>query len=83
MKEQGEYEIMPPKQGRCPVCGAEHAQFQPHNADSLYYRMIFRGQHGRFPTWEDAMAHCPENVKEACRELLRQQGIDTGAEEHG
>ena len=63
--------ILPPKPGVCQICAVDHEPDQPHNRDSLYYQMKFRQQHGRFPTWADAMAHCDEHVKKLLTELER------------
>lgn len=67
--------ILPPKPGTCQECAVEHDPAMPHNRDSLYYQMRFRQQHGRFPTWEDAMAHCSDTVKAYWVEALAKHGI--------
>ena len=56
-------QILPPKPGACLVCAAYHPKELPHNRDSIYYMLLFRQKHGRYPTWEDAAAHCTEDVK--------------------
>ena len=67
--------ILPPKPGVCPICAVDHEPDQPHNRDSLYYQMKFRQQHGRFPTWADAMAHCDEHVKQLWIAALAERGV--------
>ena len=67
--------ILPPKPGVCPICAVDHEPDQPHNHDSLYYQMKFRQQHGRFPTWADAMAHCDEHVKQLWIAALAERGV--------
>lgn len=67
--------ILPPKPGVCPVCAVKHKQDQPHNPDSLYYQMKFRQQHGRFPTWWDAMAHCEKGVQKLWIDALAERGV--------
>lgn len=47
--------LIPPMPGNCKVCGAKHGTDDPHNLYSLYYIMRFRREHGREPTWEDAI----------------------------
>ena len=47
-------------EGTCPECAVKHDPEQPHNRDSLTYQYKFYDQHGRWPTWADAMAHCPD-----------------------
>ena len=48
--------------GTCPECAVKHDPEQPHNRDSLAYQYKFYDQHGRWPTWSDAMAHCPKGL---------------------
>ncbi|MGI6234465.1 MAG: hypothetical protein ACOYI6_04320 [Christensenellales bacterium] len=73
-----EMRILPPGPGKCPVCAVEHDAQQPHDAQSLYYRMKFRQQHGRFPTWWDAMAHCDQATKDLWLDELKANGVDVG-----
>lgn len=61
---------MLPSADRCSVCATAHLPAEPHNAMSLYYQMAFRLQHGRWPTWEDAMTHCDPDVREIWTEEL-------------
>ena len=67
--------LMPPVPGTCPECAVNHTQDMPHNRDSLYYQYSFWTKHKRWPTWGDAMAHCPENVKAIWRDELMKRGI--------
>ena len=60
--------------GTCPECAVKHDPQQPHNRDSLAYQYKFYDQHGRWPTWADAMAHCPEEVKEFWARALKEMG---------
>jgi hypothetical protein len=55
--EPREMTLLPPAPGRCQVCAAIHGPGEPHNPESLYWQMAFHRQHGRWPTWEDAVAH--------------------------
>jgi hypothetical protein len=48
----------------CQECGVDHKPELPHNQQSLYYQYRFYGQHGRWPTWDDAMAHCTEDMRQ-------------------
>lgn len=74
--------ILPPKPGVCPICAANHEPAFPHNRDSLYYQMRFRQEHGRFPTWADAMEHCTQEMKDWFIDEYRKRGIIIEAEEH-
>jgi hypothetical protein len=67
--------ILPPGPGKCGICAGAHDPAQPHNKDSLYYRMKFRQQHGRYPNWTDAMEHCAPEVKAWWRTELTRRGI--------
>lgn len=70
--------LVPGAAGTCFWCHARHDMFEPHDANSLHYKMNFRWAHKRWPTWSDACCHClPEvqrNFKRAIREVLLAQG---------
>lgn len=68
--------LMPPKPGVCQECAVDHDPKLPHNKDSLYYQTKFQMEHGRAATWEDAMAHCSNEMKEYWRNELRKRGVD-------
>lgn len=68
--------LLPPPPDKCQVCGGKHEAEQPHNAQSLYYKMSFRKQHDRWPTWKDAMEHCSEEVKSFWIEQLKKHNIE-------
>lgn len=55
--------LLPPPPNVCQECGRDHPHENPHDQRSLYYQMQFQAKHGRYPTWTDAMAHCPESVR--------------------
>lgn len=65
-----------PRPGACSQCFIEHHPAFPHDAQSLQYQYRFNAEHGRWPTWEDAMAHCDDEVYEAFREGLAAQGVE-------
>ena len=71
-----EVKLIPPRPGCCRICAAMHKPEEPHEKDSLYYQNRFFKKHRRFPTWEDAMSHCSEDVKAAFREELSRRNID-------
>jgi hypothetical protein len=63
--------LLPPAPDKCPACAVEHEPGEPHNLQSLFYQCWFHGQHGRWPTWADAMAHCDDETRaEWTRHLL-------------
>ncbi len=62
--------------GTCPMCGVNHDFKQPHNRDSLTYKYKFYDEHGRWPTWADAMEHCSDEVKACWREALKSRGVE-------
>ncbi len=66
-------------EGACSECAVKHDPDQPHNKGSLTYQYKFYNQHGRWPTWADAMAHCPEEVKAVWIQALKKHGIDVEA----
>lgn len=62
--------------GTCPMCAVKHNPEQPHNRDSLAYQYKFYDEHGRWPTWADAMEHCSDEVKAYWKEALEARGIE-------
>lgn len=68
--------LMGPREGVCEECAAEHPDYMPHSAQSLYYQYRFYQQNGRWPTWNDAMAHCSERVKAATLSVLARNNVD-------
>jgi hypothetical protein len=70
------WQLMPPAPGACQECGVLHAPEQPHNPDSLYWQTKRWQNHEPLPTWEDALRHCPPDVRAAWVEALREHGID-------
>lgn len=70
--------LLPPAPGKCPECAVAHASGDPHNQQSLYYQVAFRSQHGRSPTWSDAMAHCSPEVQRHWRQELVQMMREKG-----
>ena len=64
-----------PQPGLCKTCATAHGAAEPHNHPSLYYHMAFYAAHGRFPTWDDAMAHCTPEVQLVVTTCLREHGI--------
>ena len=75
-KHLSPFTLMPAKPGTCPECATAHDPKRPHDRGSLYYRYHFYNEHGRWPTWEDAMAHCTDEVRRAWTEALKEYGID-------
>lgn len=67
--------LLPPREGTCPECAVAHDPKQPHNRDSLYYQYHFYAEHGRWPTWNDAMAHCDPAVQLILTIELANRGI--------
>ena len=70
-----EIRITAPAPGLCPVCATRHDETKPHDRDSLYYQNQFYRENKRFPTWEDAMAHCAPATQAAWRKKLAKRGI--------
>jgi hypothetical protein len=67
--------LMPPKANVCQKCAVDHDPEQPHNQQSLYWQYWFLGKYGRWPKWEDAMAHCADDVKQYWIVALKERGI--------
>ena len=69
----GAWRVIPPPADCCQICAVKHIEVQPHNAQSLYYQMIFTNMIGRAPTWADAMAHCTPVVQAQWRGELERR----------
>lgn len=74
-KHLGAFKLFPAAPGTCPECAVDHPPEEPHNQQSLFYQYKYYNDHGRWPTWEDAMRHCSEEVKTLWREELRKEGV--------
>lgn len=74
-KHTGPFALLPPAPGTCPECAADHPLEYPHNQQSLFYQYKFFNDHGRWPTWEDAMAHCCEAIQSFWRAALEKRGV--------
>ncbi len=66
--------LLPCKPNVCQECAGKHRPNEPHNKNSLYYQYHFKAEYGRWPTWEDAIAHCEERIKKMWREELTKLG---------
>lgn len=67
--------MLPAKKGTCSECAVEHPATQPHDKQSIFYQYKFYNEHGRWPTWKDAMSHCTEDVKELWIDTLESVGV--------
>ncbi|MBS3885585.1 MAG: hypothetical protein KGZ56_00850 [Dethiobacter sp.] len=75
-KHLGPFQLFSAKPGTCQECAVDHNPELPHNRQSLFYQYKFYNEHGRWPTWEDAMAHCSEEMKEFWRSELTKKGVN-------
>ena len=66
-KNLGGFDLMPPAEGICPECATKHEPEFPHK---------FYNEHGRWPTWKDAMEHCSEEMKKLWTNELKSRGIE-------
>lgn len=69
--------LLPAAPGACQTCATEHPPNAPHNLQSLYYGVRFKGLHGRDPTWFDCFAHLNvpmEPCIEAVNSVLKANG---------
>ena len=75
MKKIGDFMLLPPAKDVCQECAVKHAPEEPHDATSLYYQYSFKAEHGRWPGWKEAMAHCSEEMKLIWTKELRKKGV--------
>lgn len=59
----------------CQDCGIEHPPQQPHNPQQLRYHYTFYRRHDRWPTWWDALEHCPPDIRRNWIGLLARAGV--------
>lgn len=69
-------QVLPPPPDCCQICAVKHDPMEAHNAQSIYYQFRFNAEYGRSPTWNDAIAHCPQGIKNAWLDLLNALGVD-------
>ncbi|WP_342505660.1 hypothetical protein [Sporosarcina sp. FSL K6-2383] len=77
-KETGFMMIDNVPEGKCKVCATGHSEDQPHNQQSIHYQYKFYDENGRWPTWNDAMKHCSDDVKKYWSNALKSKDIDIG-----
>jgi hypothetical protein len=75
LKQVGAFKMLPPKPDVCQTCAVKHDAGQPHNQQSLYYQFHFWSDHGRWPKWKDAMAHCSPEIKQKWIAALKEKGV--------
>jgi hypothetical protein len=68
--------LLPPSPDKCQECAVKHEPGQCHDATSMFYGVKFKMDHGRSPTWKDAMAHCSDEVKKHWIKEISAMGID-------
>ena len=78
-----DFKIMPPPAAACQICGKHpaHHKNAPHDAQSIYFQYAFFSEHARWPTWKDAVAHCPPEVRKVWEKELRLRGAWTEPQE--
>ncbi len=79
-EKQNAMTLLPPSPDVCQECAVVHDHDHPHNQQSLFYQYHFQARHGRWPTWSDALAHCPEEVKKLWRAELVKMMCEKGVE---
>ena len=62
--------------GTCPQCAVTHEPEIPHDQQSLTYQYKFYDEHGRWPSWADAMEHCSDEVKAVWISALKENGVE-------
>lgn len=67
--------MMPAAKGTCQLCATAHEPHEAHNKQSLYYAVRFQAQHGRSPTWADAVAHCSPEIIAMWKEELGKRHV--------
>ncbi len=65
------WKVAPPPADHCQICSRKHDTAEPHDAQQVYYQVVFESMIGRPPTWADAIAHCNEMIREVWERELR------------
>lgn len=68
--------MLPAAADKCQECATAHEDRLPHNQQSMFYQYRFYNEHGRWPTWVDAMAHCSDHVKSLWTQALKDMGVN-------
>lgn len=68
--------LLPPAPGLCQTCAVDHPSDEPHDVQSLYYQVKFKMEHGREPTWEDALTHVSDEMHAAWVAELSVHGVE-------
>ncbi len=61
--------------GQCAECATAHEPSMPHNQQSLFWQYSFMEKHGRWPTWNDALAHCTPEMRDKWVRCLADLGV--------
>jgi hypothetical protein len=77
------FQILPPTENVCQVCGVDHPDDQPHDWTSLVYQYQFYARQSRWPTWADAAAHCQAVIQAMWKAELERRGRPWGNPEGG
>lgn len=69
--------LLPPAPHLCQTCACDHAEAEPHNAQSLYYGMLLQMEEPpRAASWLTAMEHCDDATKARWTAALEDMGVD-------
>ncbi len=74
-KHLAPFSMLPAAPDKCPECAVKHDPGMTHDNRSLCYQSHFYNEFGRWPTWDDAMSHCTEEMKEITKKTLLSKGI--------
>jgi hypothetical protein len=69
--------LLPPADGKCRICAAEHKPESPHDGTSLFYHTRFNMRYKRPATWADAIAHCSPEMRAVIATFLAGKGLWT------
>lgn len=79
----GDMTILGTRPGTCPECGVVHEPELPHNIKSMFYQVKFYQANNRWPTFEDASAHCTPEIIALWKETEVQVRKELGLDGHG
>lgn len=65
--------ILPVAGDVCQDCGRAHAAYLPHDL-TFRFRVVLYHRTGKSATWQDALAHCPDHVRDPWTSELKKRG---------
>lgn len=73
-------QLLPPAPDVCQVCAVGHAPEEPHNPQSLFWQTARTMEGKPAAGWEEALAHCSQEMRESWINALGLKGVEVDRE---